>query len=259
MMSNSKTGEGGTASRFAVSATVFCLVVGSTALAAAAGGSAEKAPKASVEKKVKKLQRQLKKLKGQINEIAREQGPAGPQGQPGATGATGATGGTGAPGPATGAAGGDLTGSFPNPTIAPGAIGQDTDTAIACVGNGNCSAKIGNSAIGRTEIGANQVRTSEIADGAVVASNLGSIVIRSSVVPVPTNFTIEASVDCAAGEVLLSGGAEVKDPLPIGEGGAPSGRRLLVSRPDGNGWKATGADDGPRDSELVVFARCLQT
>jgi hypothetical protein len=53
----------------------------------------------------------------------------------------------------------------------------------------------------------------------------------------------------------------VRDPLPIGGGGSPSGRRLLESRPTGvgSGWKATGADDGPGESELVVIARCLQT
>lgn len=76
----------------------------------------------------------LTKLKGKTGH-AGPRGRAGTTGAPGAPGAAGAAGAAGAPGLSTGAAGGALTGSFPNPTIAPGAIGQAQLNMTSVTGN----------------------------------------------------------------------------------------------------------------------------
>lgn len=136
--------------------------------------------------------------------------------------------------------------------IAPDAVGSEeiAENAVA-------SPEVATDSLTNQDLGAASVTSSEVADQSLTASDLGPDSVGSSelrTVSVRTNSATIAkdangtvTVQCAAGEQVLSGG------------GQPGhfGTEMTSSRPSGNGWQYQAQNKTGGQETITVFALCL--
>jgi len=226
-------------------AVVLAMVVIPTAVAGAKEAVASKGKASSkVAKQIKSLKAQTAALTHQVSSL--KAALSALEGKPASGGAP------------SGPAGGDLTGTFPNPQlragtivsgdIADGTIGgadlaQNSVTSFNIFDNTIGSADIGNGAVGPVDIAANSLGANQLA---------GVTLVQGFQNGVGNGDTGGSVANCPDGTQLIGGGANWNADRP--------GLQVTTSGPslaNPNGWEAGGENNSGFATTFFATALCL--